>query len=218
MAESVLKRITGEDKISARFLYSEFQEFTPKFKILLDTNHRPRFRGQDNGLWRRVRLITFSRTFGPNERDHLLRGKLRDEAEGILAWAVRGAQAFYASGSGQVTPTAIMEAEQLEYRSSMDVLGGFLPGILEADPAGKLPDKEVIRLYTEWNFEHDPGGRTMSAKGLREALRGRGIESFRGTGGATVWTLRLATKPTIDEEAAGLVDAADGFPGIFGAR
>ena len=41
MAENVVKQLTGGDTIAARFLYQDFFEFEPQFKLWLGTNHKP---------------------------------------------------------------------------------------------------------------------------------------------------------------------------------
>lgn len=57
--EGLIKQITGGDKVTARFLYAEEFEYTPKFKIWVSTNHKPIIRGTDDGIWRRLVLIPF---------------------------------------------------------------------------------------------------------------------------------------------------------------
>jgi putative DNA primase/helicase len=39
--EAVIKQVTGQDKIACRYLYGEFFEYTPQFKIWLATNYKP---------------------------------------------------------------------------------------------------------------------------------------------------------------------------------
>ena len=147
LSEATLKRLTGQDRIAARFMRQEFFEFEPHFLIIMATNHKPSFMGQDEGLWRRVRLVPFLREFKPEERDRDLSAKLKDEAEGILAWAVRGAVQWYASGRLEVPVR--MQNENEAYRTLSDRLYGFLEQY-EQDPDSSLPVKEVWQDYLKW--------------------------------------------------------------------
>ncbi len=62
LSESFIKEMTGGDAISARFLYAEYFEFTPEFKIIIAGNHQPVIRGDDTGIWRRLHLVPFTVT------------------------------------------------------------------------------------------------------------------------------------------------------------
>ena len=55
ISESLIKMVTGEDALTARFLYGEYFSFKPTFKIFMATNHKPKIRGADNGIWRRIK-------------------------------------------------------------------------------------------------------------------------------------------------------------------
>ena len=153
MDEALLKQITGRDPVTARFLRKEFFTFTPRFQIFLATNKKPKFLGADEGLWRRVKLVAWNRTFAPHERDAGIFNALLEESEGILAWAVRGAVEWYAGGLQD--PPAIKEATA-EYKASSDVLAGFLPGMYVRDEnASEIPGKTVFDDYLAWAAEEN---------------------------------------------------------------
>ena len=86
MSESLIKSVTGEDALTARFLYGEYFSFKPTFKIFMATNHKPKIRGADNGIWRRIKMIPFTVTIPPEQRDKKLTEKLIAENSGILNW------------------------------------------------------------------------------------------------------------------------------------
>ena len=88
--EEKVKALTGGDRICARRLYENSFEFAPTHKILLATNHKPKVRGDDWGIWRRLNPIPFDVTITEAEKDELLPDKLKAELDGIMAWAIRG--------------------------------------------------------------------------------------------------------------------------------
>ncbi|MFE7315157.1 phage/plasmid primase, P4 family [Streptomyces sp. NPDC057555] len=191
MSEAILKRVTGKDVISARFLRQEFFEFKPSFLLMLATNHKPRFRGQDEGLWRRVKMVPFQRWFAPHQRDHALDVKLAAEAEGIAAWAVRGAMEWYRDGLQD--PEVITSAGK-EYRETSDALAGFFPGILEhADSDVRINGNEAFNLYLEWcEAENLPSRERWTRTTFYSAMEERGVTRKKTKKGIALVGCRVA--------------------------
>ncbi|MGW2860818.1 phage/plasmid primase, P4 family [Streptomyces sp. NPDC001205] len=178
MSEAILKRVTGNDMIQARFLHREFFEFRPAFLLLLATNHKPTFKSQDEGLWRRIKLVPFVRYFAPHERDYSLEGKLSTESAGIAAWAVRGAVEWYRAGLQD--PQFITGASR-DYRETSDALAGFFPGVLErADDDQAMTGNEAFNTYLEWcEAENLPSKERWSRKVFYHAMDERGISKVK---------------------------------------
>ncbi len=120
--EARIKALTGRDKISARFLFKEFFTFTPRCKFWLCVNHLPIVRDDSYAFWRRVRLIPFERQFKGQEADQHLAEKLRADAQGILAWAVRGCTYWRNHG---LQPPACVQSATRQYQEDSDPLAGF---------------------------------------------------------------------------------------------
>jgi putative DNA primase/helicase len=123
LAESLVKLMTGGDRIAARHLYQSFFEFVPQFKLFIVGNHKPVVRGDDYGIWRRIHLVPFLVTIPPEERDPDLQEKLRKELPGILNWAVAGYQAWRTRGLAP--PPEVTEAVEI-YKQEMDIFGQWI--------------------------------------------------------------------------------------------
>ncbi|MFG3244635.1 phage/plasmid primase, P4 family [Streptomyces sp. NPDC048157] len=147
LAESLVKQLTGGDAITARFLHQNPITFTPRFLLQVAGNYKPAIVSQDFGIWRRVKLIPWEATFNGAQQDSHLPAKLRAEAKGILAWAVRGAQEWAASGLGE--PTTVVEATQ-DYRESEDRLAEFIETALVVEPGATITPTELRTTYQQW--------------------------------------------------------------------
>lgn len=202
MAEAMLKRVTGRDLIAARFMRQEFFEFRPAFLLQMGTNFEPQFRGQDEGLWRRVKLVNWERYFAPHERDPRLGDKLLEEAEGILAWAVRGSREWFANGLGD--PATVREASK-QYRDTSDILQGFLPGVFElADEEHKVPGAALWDAFQAWAEEENLRDlQGWSRRAFYGALKERGIHAKKEqTGQVFIGVKRTPRVKAHPEEAA----------------
>ncbi len=132
-AEAFVKRLTGDRTITARRLYEDNFQFKRTFKVFLATNARPEIRGQDAGIWRRIRLIPFGVTFVKKEKPsnppfilHEQEGLIDDltkEASGILALFVRACLEW--QQEGMKPPPAVIAATE-DYRKDMDTVAEFI--------------------------------------------------------------------------------------------
>jgi putative DNA primase/helicase len=174
LAEEVVKQITGGDVITARFLYSEYFEFRPQFKLFLATNHKPRIRETDLAMWRRIRLIPFVVTIPTEEQDKELVEKLRQEAAGILRWALQGLADW--RRRGLEAPTMVTHATS-EYRSEQDVLQHFIDERCVLEPDAEATASELYKAYREWC--ESSGERPICKRDFGLELKARGLQEAR---------------------------------------
>ncbi|MCC7572644.1 MAG: bifunctional DNA primase/polymerase, partial [Candidatus Methanofastidiosum sp.] len=81
--EDFIKRVTGHEGLTARFLYGEIFDFAPKFKLWMISNNKPTIRGSDFAIWRRLMTIPFNYRIPNDKRDKTLEAKLDEELPGI---------------------------------------------------------------------------------------------------------------------------------------
>jgi putative DNA primase/helicase len=177
LAESLVKQLTGGDKIAARFLRKEFFEFRPEFKIFFSTNHKPIIRGTDDGIWRRVRLIPFNARFTGSKRDTSLSDKLEKELPGILNWAVEGFRLWKKEG---LKPPQTVTAASQSYRDEMDIIKPFLDSYCLIDENAKEVAVKIYRSYKA--YCHENGEIELNNRAFYRILEARGFELKDGSG------------------------------------
>ena len=148
LAESLIKALTGGDTIVARPLYGAPIEYLPQFKIMLTGNHKPIIRGNDDGIWRRVRLLHFTQTFPVDTRDPYLKIKLQEESNHILAWLVEGCLNWQKKGLKDV-PNSIKNATD-DYRTDQDIVGKWLDDCCDLSPLNSATASALYLSYSTW--------------------------------------------------------------------
>jgi putative DNA primase/helicase len=187
LSESLVKELTGQDPISARFLYGEYFDYIPQFKLWISSNNKPEIRGADNAIWRRVMFIRFLLELSKAERDEELPEKLWAEAPGILAWLVKGCLWWQAEGLNP--PEEVLEATA-EYRAEMDRLMDFLTDRCLTGMGFSATAKELYEAYRSWcedqgltekeRLKQRSLGLHLKAKGFRAGKTGAGVRCWLG--------------------------------------
>ena len=144
LSEHLIKQVTGNDALTARFLYGEYFNFVPTFKIFMASNHKPMIKGTDHGIWRRIKLIPFTTRITDDKRDPYLDQKLLSEKSGILNWLIEGALRW--KSEGLKVPAVITYATD-EYRGEMDVIGNFIKERCVHKPGALIQAKELFQVY-----------------------------------------------------------------------
>lgn len=189
LAESFVKQVTGGDRIQARFLFREFFEFTPVFKLWLAANHKPIIKGADNGIWRRIRVIPFDHQVPDGRLDRDLPEKLRAEAPGILAWAVEGAKRYLADK--RLPDCPIVAEASSGYRREMDVFGTFLEDRFMIEAHGSVSAGTLYQTYAEW--VRDNGEVQLPQNVVGRMLKERGFIAQKTRTERSWYGLRLRT-------------------------
>lgn len=174
--EGLIKQLTGGDKVTARFLYAEEFEYTPKFKIWVSTNHKPIIRGTDDGIWRRLVLIPFDVQIPEEKVDKDLKYKLLREAPAILNWMAEGAYMWMQEGLAM--PEKLKEAVQ-KYRNEMDTLGQFIEDCCKVDKNSSEKVSNLHQAYKTWSNDNLTSTKVLGMKSFSQKMEERFVKESR---------------------------------------
>lgn len=170
MDEELIKQLTGNKIITARFLNKEFFDFEATFKIFLATNHKPNIRGTDTGIWSRINMIPFRMTVTPETEDKQLDKKLLAEQSGIFNWMIEGYNQW--REIGLKPPEVVREATQ-SYRDEEDDIGQFIKNECVIEKSGFIPVGEFRERFKLLNGYYK-GSKTLSEYMIRKGFKFEG--------------------------------------------
>ena len=143
LAEGTVKKLTSSDEIEARRMYENSWTFTPTHTSIICTNHKPKIKGSDTGIWRRLRLIPFEVDLS-DRVDLKLAEKLEREKAGIANWLIQGYREYVEQGVGECA--AVTEATR-EYREMEDEFGQMARELFEPSLGEDLSAAEAHAHY-----------------------------------------------------------------------
>lgn len=174
--ESLIKELTGDATMTARFMRGDFFQFPQTQKHLIVGNFKPRLRGGDPALARRILLVPFDAEFRTAQRDPDMLQKLKAEGPAVLAWLVRGAVQWHADGLG--IPQCVRDASA-DYMAAHDDLQQWAEERCERKGETKASDLYAdFRRWKELRGEHAP---TQTTWGER-LQRLPGVEKRKSNG------------------------------------
>ncbi|HLP82876.1 MAG TPA: phage/plasmid primase, P4 family [Phycisphaerales bacterium] len=143
----LLKRLTGDRHLKARFMRHDFFEFARTHKTILVTNNLPVVREDTEAVWRRLRCVPFNYVVPVEKRDPKLLSKLRDESAGILRWLVQGCQEWRRNGLPTASAITIVTNE---LRDSAGGLDAFIEETCVRQVDGFVPSARLLDSYEKW--------------------------------------------------------------------
>lgn len=149
LSSALVKTLTGNDRITARFLHEGSFEFRPGFKLAINTNHLPKVTDPTIFASGRVRVIPFLKHFSEAEQDKDLKSALaqEDAKSAILNWLLEGLVAYLAVGLNE--PESV-RAATAQYRYDSDKLIRFFDEELERGDEFECKPKDVYRRFVVW--------------------------------------------------------------------
>jgi P4 family phage/plasmid primase-like protien len=155
-----MKELSGGDKIMARPMYLPPIEFKPQFKMILACNDLPTIPSDDNGTWRRIRVVDFPSRFvdepNPEEQNEYKKDIYIDEK--IPQWR----QTFmsmllecykkYKNGGKLVEPESVMKFTR-DYQQKSDIFMDFVNEKLDKTDNKKdvLNITNAYTVYKSWH-------------------------------------------------------------------
>ena len=146
---ALVKQLTGNDTLNARFLHENSFEYRPQFKIFMNTNHRPQVNDQTLFLSGRLKVIPFDRHFAENQQDKNLKRYFAqpEHLSAVLNWCLLGLRKLQLEGLRE--PECIRAAVE-GYRADSDWLDQFMQDCLIPETNARTRMKQVYAAYAEW--------------------------------------------------------------------
>lgn len=180
---ALLKTLLGRDVVTARHLYEREFEFTPCFKLFINTNFLPVVLDDTLFSSGRVKVITFDRHFEESEQDKTLKDKLQDpeELSGILNWMLEGLKRYHADGKKIIPPESVRYATD-DYRVKSDKIQNFIDETYVKDPEHPEFTIKGATLYENFvDWCHSNGYAAENKSNFFDELRAKGLLQKTGT-------------------------------------
>lgn len=149
--EAFIKEMTGGEPMLIRGLFGDFVEVTTYHKTFVSGNHRPIFKGTDDGIWRRVKIVEFPVQIPEADRrpKQEVDAELFAEASGVLNWLIEGALAYLEGGL--MEPADVRSATSA-LREESDPYGAFLDEACEVtgEDGDRIGAAELVNAFNYW--------------------------------------------------------------------
>ena len=164
--EGIMKELTGGDPIQARALYSDSEIFIPQFTLAVCTNALFEIKSNDDGTWRRMKLVDFESKFRDedevyNDEPKYVFPKDKDLKEKLPKWATVFIGMLVQRAcetNGEVKDCQEVVAASNKYRQSQDCITGFIIDRIVKDTNGSIGKKILNDVFKEW-FQMNYGNR-----------------------------------------------------------
>jgi len=167
----IIKTISGGDAITARGLYKEPITFKLQCKLLICTNNKPKFDGNDFAMTRRLKFMPFEASFvdkpNPSNKNQYKIDKglektiVENHLDEFFTFCVRGAMRWFKRKIFE-PPTTILK-EQIKFHEAQGSLQKYVDETIIKDDSKKLPRSSLYLNYKQYCDDNGTTGLGKSA-------------------------------------------------------
>ncbi len=171
LSAALVKSLTGNDTITARYLHENSFEYRPRFKMFINTNYLPQINDLTLFSSGRIKTIPFERHFDESEQDKGLKERfaLPENLSGILNWCIEGLRLLDEEGFDEPEEVRMATAE---YAHSSDKMALFMEECLIAERGALCRTSALYEVYNRWC--DDNGFHAENVRNFRSLLAGYG--------------------------------------------
>ncbi len=182
IGESKFKDIVSSDEITARRLHKDPETFKPTHKLVFCGNHQPNIRGNDDGIWRRIKQVKFEAKIDKPDKTLPEQFRAEEAKSYILNWALAGLRMYQEDRKeyGKLQEPEIVTKWNNQYRKNEDIFLQFIEDYCNVFPQAESSQPMLRLLYERWAENH--GYRPMTTVALHKAIEQRGYTRRRSNG------------------------------------
>jgi P4 family phage/plasmid primase-like protien len=171
----ILNAIISGEPIQVDVKFKDPMTIIPRCKIAWAMNEVPRVGNPDDGLYRRVKILSIPE-IPEKQRDPQVKEGVKAAGAAILNWALDGLERLRARGYFEV-PEKVSDATE-EFKQDNDVTGLFVDEMCIKSPEFWEGSSNLYTRYSEWAKDH--GHIPMSTITIAKEWRRLGFEQRRG--------------------------------------
>lgn len=171
LSAALVKSLTGNDTITARFLHENSFEYRPQFKMFINTNYLPQITDLTLFTSGRIKIIPFERHFEEYEQDKGLKELFAkpENLSGILNWCIEGLRLLDIEGFDE--PEIVRQATK-DYAHNSDKMALFMEECLLEESGAMCRTSLLYATYSQWCEEN--GFHAENVRNFRSLLAGYG--------------------------------------------
>lgn len=169
---TVMKQLTGEDRISMERKGVDAFEIKPYAKYLFSMNGYPYVDAKDEAFYRRLLMIPMNRK--PTKADLDLEEKLIAESDYFISLAVKALEDFYQNPDKEGLITEETETMRLEWQRKGDSVAAWLSDADRFEGAKVIRKTDAYDNYYQYCV--DEGRDSLKKEGFYDSLRSKGYD------------------------------------------
>lgn len=182
----VLNSIISGEMITVDIKFKDPVDIIPRVKVCWAMNEFPRIPDAGNGIFRRVKVVTFAPIPGA-EVDLDLKNKIRGEAAGIFNWALAGLKSLTERGRFVIPPS--VEIDTRSFQKNNDVVSMFVEDRAERGDNHTVKSSALYSNYRGWCEAN--GHKARASNTFAEELKRLGFGKKKQADGVYWSGLRL---------------------------